>query len=292
MLCTFSLKVEESLSEETWSKMRHTFHPHNIPSLKVTKARVEFLAAYHPVAYDCCVNSCICYVGPHKAKMHCPYCKEAHKNGNGRSRKTFTYSPIIPRLKAFFKNQEMINLMAYQGNYIHEEDTIKDIFDGENYMCLKETFVTIGGVRQGHKFFSDSCDVALRLSLDSFCPFKQWNQTCWPLILFNYNLPPNIQFHLQYILCTGIIPGPRKPKDLDSFAYPLIVELLEFLTGIPAFDVERNELFALSTYLVAVFGDIPAISMIMCMKCHNAIFPCHMCMIKGIRVPDTRNTAH
>ena len=32
--------------------------------------------------------------------------------------------------------------------------------------------------------------------------------------------------------------------------------------------------------------------MIMRMKGHNAIHPCRMCMIKGVRVPDTRNTCH
>ncbi|KIM39918.1 hypothetical protein M413DRAFT_29075 [Hebeloma cylindrosporum] len=113
MLRTFSLKVEERLSEETWAKMMHTFHRHSIPSLKLTKARIEFLTAYRPVAYDCCVNSCICYVGPHETKTQCPYCKEARKNSAGRARKTFTYSPIIPRLKAYFKNREMIKLMKY-----------------------------------------------------------------------------------------------------------------------------------------------------------------------------------
>jgi hypothetical protein len=226
-------------------------------------------------------------------KTHCPYCKEARKNNNGRSRKTFTYSPIIPRLKAFFKNREMIKLMGYRANSIISEDsTIKDIFDGGNYVHLKEKYVTIRGVSQGHKFFSDDRDVALGLSLDGFCPFKRRNQTCWPLILFNYNLPPDIRFHLRYILCVGVIPGPQKPKDVDSFSYPLIVELLEFLTGVATFDIERNEVFLLSAYLVAVFGDIPAVSMIMRMKGHNGIFPCRMCMIKGIRVPETRNTSH
>ena len=63
VLHTFSLKVGEGLSEETWAKMIHTFHCHNIPSLKLTKARVEFLAAYRPVAYDCCINSCIVLKG-------------------------------------------------------------------------------------------------------------------------------------------------------------------------------------------------------------------------------------
>ena len=83
-----------------------------------------------------------------------------------------------------------------------------------------------------------------------------------------------------------------KPKDSDSFAYPLVLELLEFLAGIATFDPEQDELFALHAYLVAGFGDIPAISMILRMKGHNAIFPCRMCLIKGVRVPETRNTAH
>ena len=292
MLRTFSLKIEECLSEETWAKMVHTFHRHNIPSLKVTKARLEFLAAYRPVAYDCCINSCICYVGPHETKTHCPYCQEPRKNSEGRSRKRFTYSPIIPRLKAFFKNSELIDLMKYRSNFLSEEDKIKDIFDSKNYKRLKDEYVTIGGIRQGHKFFSHPNDIALGLSLDGFCPFKRRNQTCWPIILFNYNLPPDIRFLLRYILCVGVIPGRHKPKDPDSYAYPLIMELLEFLAGIATFDVEQDEMFSLHAYLIAVFGDIPAISMILRMKGHNAIFPCRMCMIKGVRVPNTRNTTH
>lgn len=292
MLRSFTLKVEERLSEETWSKMMHTFHHHKIPSLKITKARVEFLAAYRPVSYDCCVNSCICYVGPHEMETHCPYCQSPRKNNEGHSRKTFTYSPIIPRLKGFFKNPELVKLMHYRSTYTSQPDTIQDIFDGENYKRLKEEFVMVGGVRQGHKYFSNENDIALGLSLDGFCPFKRRSQTCWPLIIFNYNLPPDIRFHLCHLLCAGVIPGPQKPKDADSFVYPLILELLEFLMGIPTFDIQRDELFALRAFLIVVFGDIPAISMIMRMKGHNAIFPCRMCMIKGVRVPDTRNTSH
>ena len=38
--------------------------------------------------------------------------------------------------------------------------------------------------------FSDECDIALGLLTDGFAPFKKHNKTCWPIILFNYNLPP------------------------------------------------------------------------------------------------------
>jgi hypothetical protein len=44
--------------------------------------------------------------------------------------------------------------------------------------------------------------------------------------------------------------------------------------------------------LIVVFGDIPAISMIMRMKGHNAISPCRMCNIQGIRIPSSRITTH
>ena len=182
--------------------------------------------------------------------------------------------------------------MRYHGKFISDGVVIKDLFDSENYQRLKKEHVTIGGIPQPHKFFSDQWDIALGLSLNGFCPFKWRNQTCWPLIIFNYNLPPDIRFLLRCILCVVVIPGCFKPKDVDSFAYPLIVELLEFLAGVATFNPDQNELFTLHAYLVAVFGDIPAISMIMCMKGHNAIFPCRMCLIKGIRVPDTRNTMH
>ena len=173
ILCSFSLKIEESLSEETWAKIMYTYHRHNIPLLKVTKAHVEFLAAYHLVAYDCCVNSCICYIGPHKVKTHCPYCQEAHKDGHGHPRKTFTYSPIIPHLKAFFKNLDMIKLMQYHGEFMSDGAVIKDLFDSENYQRLKKEHVTIGGIPQPHKFFSDQWDITLGLSLDGFYPFEQ-----------------------------------------------------------------------------------------------------------------------
>ena len=89
-----------------------------------------------------------------------------------------------------------------------------------------------------------------------------------------------------------MIPGRFKPKDADSFAYPMIMELLEFLAGVPTFDAKQDELFSLHVYLIAAFGDILAISMILCMKGHNGIFPCRMCLIKGVHVPNTRNTSH
>ena len=62
--------------------------------------------------------------------------------------------------------------------------------------------------------------------------------------------------------------------------------------GVSAFDLIAQVIFELHAYLIVNFGDIPAISMIMCMKGHNAISPCRMCDIQGIRIPSSWITTH
>ena len=87
------------------------------------------------------------------------------------------------------------------------------------------------------------------------------------------------------IIELGTIPGPKKPKDADSYLFPTVQELAQLEQGVTAFDSLSDSLFVMHAYLLRVFGDIPAISMLMCMKGHNGTCPCRMCNIIGIRAP-------
>lgn len=182
--------------------------------------------------------------------------------------------------------------MKYWHLFQTNSNSTTDISNGSNYKTLCKTHVTIGGEKQHHKFFKDPWDIALGLSTDGFTPFKKWKHTCWPLILFNYNLPPEIHFLIQHLICIGIIPGPKKPKDFDSFLWPLIKEFLVLSLGVWAFDVMSETMFTLRAFLILIFGDMPAISMVMCRKGHNGIIPCRMCLIKAIRIPSSKGTTH
>ena len=174
----------------------------------------------------------------------------------------------------------------------HTPGVIHDVMDSENYRTLLGRHVTVDGKQLSHKFFEDERDVALGLSTDGFAPFKRWTKTAWPLILFNYNLHPDIRTHLENILGIGIIPGPKKPVDFDSFLWPAVQELLRLAVGVHAYDTLSNAFFALHAFLILVFGDIPAISMVMRMKGHNGACPCRMCSIRGVRIPNSRNPVH
>ena len=287
------------MSDKSFERLRHTFPNLNLESFKVTRSRAQFIASFKPVSYDCCINSCCCFVGPCTDDQECPYCHEARFNTQGKPRKQFTYRdiPLIPRLVAYFKNPSLVNQMKYRHQFRtdpanSESTTMADVFNGSNYDTLRKTQVTIGGEKQHHKYFEDPRDIALGLSTDGFAPFKKRKHTCWPLILFNYNLPPEIRFLIQHLICIGVIPGPKKPKDFDSFLWPLIEELLELSSGVRAFDVTTETLFTLRAFLILVFGDMPAISMVMRMKGHNGLTPCRMCLIKAIQIPGSKGTTH
>ncbi|KAJ6592450.1 hypothetical protein B0H19DRAFT_902359, partial [Mycena capillaripes] len=179
ILRAFALKTEDHLTNATFEKLPYAFPNTYIPTLKVTKARMEFLAAFKPVPYDCCPNSCCCYVGPHAEDTICPYCETPWYKSNGKPRKTFTYVPLIPRLVSYFKNTKVVEEMSYRGAYKpHLDGAMEDVFDSKNYRILRERFVTVNGTKMPYKFFCDLCDIALGLSTDGFAPFKRRKKTC------------------------------------------------------------------------------------------------------------------
>jgi hypothetical protein len=224
----FSLKVSAHLTNKVnYEMVCYACLDLIVASFKVTHSWAAFLTAYKPVSYDCCLNSRCCFVGPHKYAKRCAYCNKAHHDESGCLCKAFTYSPIIPQLVTLYKNEAYMESVQYQVKYKSDPNKVCDIFNSTSYCEQKKEHVLIDRKCYPHKFFGDPRDISLGLSTDGFAPFHCYKNTCWPIILFNYNLPPDIQFHLAYTLCVSIILGPKKPKDFGLFVWPLIEELLQ-----------------------------------------------------------------
>jgi hypothetical protein len=288
ILRAFALKIRDHLKDDTFESLPFVFQNHTLPSWKETRSRVAFLSGLHPVAYDCCPNSCCCFVGPHALLDKCPYCNAARYSVEQRARKSFVYVPLAPRLVALYRNVDLATKMEYRSQCVPSTQGISDIFDGSVYRNLTKKHVVVDGRVLPYTYFSDPRDIALGLATDGFAPFRRRKATTWPLIVYNYNLPPEIRFRKEYILCIGVVPGPKKPKDMDSFLYPLVEELLQMAVGIRAFDVLQSSLFALHAYLIVVSGDIPALTMLLNIKGHNAFSPCRACKITGVQAPSQK----
>ena len=87
----FAFKVDTHITNATFNKLKYVFPDAGVTSLKITQAWAAFLAAFKPVAYNCCINSCCCFVGPHKDHQKCPYHNKPCYNKSGKPRKQFTY---------------------------------------------------------------------------------------------------------------------------------------------------------------------------------------------------------
>jgi len=269
----------------------------DLDTLHQMKKRLEELSELFAESYDCCIKSCVAFTGPHAKLKACPRCRKPRYRRNGQPMKTYRYIPLIPQLVAFFLNRELNERMRYRSEghpkvKAEKKGHITDVFDGTHYLGLLQKEATINGHGLGHTYFSDYRDIALGLATDGVNPWRRRKSTFWPILLYNYNLPPTERSHDDNAICIGEVPGPEKPKDMDSFLYPAVQELLKLSVGVKAYDVVEEEIFVLRAYLLTIFGDIPAISMLLRMKGHNARSPCRLCMIQGIRIPNSTTTTH
>lgn len=84
------------------------------------------------------------------------------------------------------------------------------------------------------------------------------------------------------MIALGVIPGPKKPWDLLSFLKPIINEIEEL--GRRGLSVVKNgqEVYFGKVHLIAVTGDIPAISDMIGSGRHMSYDGCRVCDTRGV----------
>jgi hypothetical protein len=275
-----------------FDQMRHTFdHKLDISSEWVILRRLATLSGVKPQYYDCCINSCMAYTEDYRILDRCEHCNEPRYHQN-KPRRRFAYLPLIPRLQGFFQSETMIENLSYRSNYRHQPDHIRDVFDSANYHRLCQQNVVVDGVTRPYRYFSGEHDIALGLCTDGFLLFKRRRSgpSATPLLLQNYNLPPEMRILSGNPICLGVIPGPRPPVNIKSYLAPFDDELADLAIGIPTFNARDRKMFDMRAYLILKLGDILAIDKILGIKGVNAIVPCRTCTIRGVRKIQSRGT--
>ncbi|TFK82781.1 hypothetical protein K466DRAFT_499669, partial [Polyporus arcularius HHB13444] len=174
----FALKVETHMPGKAFEKLSYALPDAHISTWKKIQARVAQLLGIQPELYDCCANSCICFVGPHAALTTCPHCKEDRYRANGQARCHFLYIPFTSRLKALLANRDSARRMLYRGKeHQHTPGRISDVMDSTDYRTLLTQKVVVDGRELPHKYFQDKRDIALGLSTDGFAPHRRRKKT-------------------------------------------------------------------------------------------------------------------
>lgn len=261
---------------------------------RTVQSLIQLHSGLAHVSYDVCKDNCVCYSSKYENATHCPICNTPRRNPAGSILpyirifldtnsdhhvglpwKTFDYIPIIHRLMVWWgdvnKNAE---LQEYPASFEQGQELpakLSDFWDGKMVRRLRE-----------RDMLTRLSDLPFFFSTDGVNLFRKGTQCeVWPLILTSFNLPPEQRFLEDNIMCAGIIPGPKKPEDIDSFLCPLVDEFRLLEAGIkpPRNSAHPEDLRA---YIVAIGGDMPAKDTIMYLLGHGSYTYCNYCTIRGV----------
>lgn len=233
----YKFQMDVNLGTNGFNYLRKAFPELELPSLKALRRDMRELAGLDFEYHDCCEDSCMAFVGPYANVTACSECGKARYRHGSVPFKRFGSLSLISQVKALYGGVESAKAMRYRAdnhdlNLDDGEGRIADIYDSELYRDARKKQVVVNGKVLPHKYFEFPRDVTLIGITDGFQLFKRGKHTAWPLIYINANLAPGDRYSVNTVICFGIIPGPKKPKNFDSFLYVAARELGNAAAGV------------------------------------------------------------
>ncbi len=291
-------------SDDTYNTVRSSYlrrHPTaSLPSLYQLKKRIVELTGVTPVKNDMCPDSCLAYTGPFSGYEHCPECggsrydPVALQESGGKKkipRRVFYTLPPGPQIQAQWRTEEGARNMRHREREtarIVEElrrnggqlSEYNDVYHGSDYL---ET-VLAGKIKNR--------DTVLMLSMDGAQLYRNKQSDCWMYIWVILNLAPDLRYKVKYVLPGAFIPGPNKPKNIDSFLLPGISHLsaLHNAGGLRVWDAVSGAVFSSKLFLALVTADGPGMTYLNGLVGHQGAQGCRLyCEVRGRHKPGGTN---
>lgn len=270
-----------------------------MPSYDKLKSRIADITGVSSVAADMCINSCLAFTGPLEDVPTCPECLEprydpkilAASRGKQKTPRQSAHTiPLGPQLQAMYSTPEGSAAMKYRSEQtatLLEELRVKQTMDsygdficGSDYLnsLSKDQFADTAGT----KLISNH-DICLMLSLDGAQLYQNKASDCWIFIWVIYELAPDKRYKKRYVLPGGFIPGPNKPKNLDSFLFLSLHHLSALMRdGLRIWDALTDLVFKSHPFLVVGTADGPGLAFLNGLNGHMGAYGCRLfCKTKG-----------
>ncbi|KAJ3570411.1 hypothetical protein NP233_g4419 [Leucocoprinus birnbaumii] len=203
-----------------------TFPDIDFPSYSQVNKLTNCVNGVAPIFHDMCRSSCIAFTGPFENLDNCPDCG--------------------PSLQAFYAGKDSAEAMQYRADRTRElfmefsaengsplqPDVLDDFLSGEAYLKATEE----GRI--------SSADTLLMFSIDGAQLYRYRLSDVWIYIWVVMDIAPDKRYKKKYVIPGGIIPGPNKPKNLESFVFPglyHIAALQKRQGNLRIYDSFRNE---------------------------------------------------
>ncbi|KIY51705.1 hypothetical protein FISHEDRAFT_64061 [Fistulina hepatica ATCC 64428] len=250
----------------------------NILTYHKARKLVEQLSGVSAIVRDMCVNSCMAYTGAFINLQNCPYCGESRfelRKKKEVPRYQFSTCPLAPQLQVLWRTPAGAESLKYCRKYTDrvfdelrqnagvKQSPFSDFFDGSAYL------EAVQGGRIGDN------DMVLSLSLDGAQLYRNKVSDCWIYIWVVLDHPVDVRYQKRYVLVGSVIPGPNKPKNLDSFLFPGLFHLSALqCEGMRVWNALTDELLVIFIFLALLCADGPAMALVSGLVGHHGRIHC------------------
>jgi hypothetical protein len=238
-----------------------------------------------PVTHDMCVNSCIAYTGPFNNLDLCPKCGTSRRDPQtNKARQTLNTIPLGPQLQALKRHKDSAVALQYRVERTHgilEEleatggrlPAYDDFLHGSDYLNA----VRAGLIRED--------DIVIMLSIDGAQLYAYKQSDCWVCIWVVLDHSPDTRYKMLAVLPAFVIPGPNKPKVMDSFLFPSLYHLSALQKdGFPLWDGSKHKVVTCYPFFALGTADGPAMTHLNGLVGHMGKNGCRMyCGVSGRR---------
>jgi hypothetical protein len=196
----------------------------NTLSYDQMKRKLAELTGVVPVMTNMCFDTCMAFAGPYSELRACPECHnpwfETVTQGNKRvsvpCRQAFTI-PVGPQIWAQYRSCKSAWNMGHWNRVM--EPLLAKLRAGSSLDVYDDVYcssILLDAAQQGDLLPDDT---VLMLSINGAQLYKSKQSDCWIYIWVLFDLTPDLRYKKKYVLPGGFIPGPKKPKNMDSFIY-------------------------------------------------------------------------
>ncbi|KAG6888043.1 hypothetical protein C0992_009821 [Termitomyces sp. T32_za158] len=223
-----AIDATESLYNRCHRAILWRYPKSNMLTFHNVKKLVADISGIVSITDDMCINSCHAFTGPFAELDACTICKEPRydpdqlvKHGHKVPRQQACTIPLGPQIQTLRRSEEGAEEMGYLDKKIQEViekiNSLSPEADGE--MIYDDIFCGRDFIEFAERINITSADTLISLSIDGVQLYQNKKSDCWIAIWKVENYSPELRFKEKKIFPWTTIPGPNKPKIIDSFTF-------------------------------------------------------------------------
>ncbi|KAG6914757.1 hypothetical protein DXG01_015507 [Tephrocybe rancida] len=273
--------------DESWKAAlrRHPDDP-DLSYYEVKNLLVEITGVVD-VREDMCIDSCVAFTGPYHDAVTCPTCgQDPLDSKTKKPRQQFNTIPSGPQLQAL--KRHLLSAIAMKYRQCQTETLQRLLRDQGGDM---KVFDDILSGTKYHEAINDGRiqpdDIVVMLLFDGTQLFENKPSDCWIGIWIILDISPKGRYKLLSILPAFTIPGPKKPRVMDSFLFTTFYHLAGLQKdGFCLWDASEAEIVTCRPFFALGTADGPVLTHLNGLVGHMGMNGCRLrCGLLGRHQP-------